>query len=908
MEIGLIIGASILFQVAAVVIAVILFRDTGRNVAWIFIAAALLLMVLRRSITFVEYLNDPLNNEYGLLAELVALGISLLLVVGLAKIGPFFRSIQKSKELLAQSEKRYRLMFENNPQPMLVVEKEGLHFAAVNTAAVKQYGYSLREFLNLTLLDIRPPEDIRAVQEYLSQSPGDMQKTGLWRHKRKDGTLFYEESTVFNSVFDGRPVYIFLINDVTERMRIQKGLQEKHLRLELLNNIATNVTTGMSLHQVLERTLKALRIYFNEYRVSFSTIDEIWKTKVVYSLEPRGMPSLIGTETHLSAAPEVLKSLRSGEPLIIPDISASEELRPLASELETAGIRALLNVPLYTSGGLIGILAFHSPQPHEWTEHEISSLKDIGEYLTILLKELQEQQKRKKAEEALQQREAHYRLFFQEDLTGDFIATVDGKITECNPAFARMFGEDSTEDGCKFDLVSIFPGPDAYRQFLLRLREAGKLEYYETEFRKRDGEPVFVIANFIGSFDQTNELREIKGYIFDITGHKNLEQQFFQAQRLEAIGRLAGGVAHDFNNILTVIRSYSELLMGALGESHPHYGKLEQIKKAGDRAASLTTQLLAFSRKQILKMQKIHLNELLRNLGDMLYRLIGEDIEVVTDFTAENDLVRADPGQVEQIVMNLVVNARDAMPEGGTLTLRTENREGPESLPGEMRNTEPDSCVVLSVSDTGIGMDEKTRSQIFEPFFTTKGKGKGTGLGLSTVYGIVQQSGGYILAESEPGKGSTFKIFFPLYREEEEREEETLQKDKPDPLGTETVLLVEDDEMVRELSGDVLRQSGYKVLAASNGIDALQICEKNSEKIQILVTDVVMPGMSGKELADQLTELHPDLKVLFMSGYTDDAVVRQGVLNEGLNFLQKPFSPRTLAIKIREVLDGNGEA
>jgi signal transduction histidine kinase/CheY-like chemotaxis protein len=381
-----------------------------------------------------------------------------------------------------------------------------------------------------------------------------------------------------------------------------------------------------------------------------------------------------------------------------------------------------------------------------------------------------------------------------------------------------------------------------------------------------------------------------------------LKEQFRQSQKMEAIGRLAGGIAHDFNNLLTVIKGYSELSLIKLKEGDPLKGNIEEIHRASQRAANLTRQLLAFSRRQILEMKVLDLNTILKDLDKMLRRVIGEDIELVTLFAEGIGRIRADPGQIEQMILNLTVNARDAMPNGGKLTIETSNIELDENYVRSHIAVKPGLYVMLSVSDTGVGMTPEVKERVFEPFFTTKEKGKGTGLGLSTVYGIVKQSGGNIWVYSEPGHGTTFKIYLPWV---EEKADALHRRDDPDilPRGSETVLLVEDDLSVRGLAVRVLRENGYNLLEAANGNEALRMAQEYAGEIHLLLTDVVMPQMGGKELADRIKPLRPDIKVLFTSGYTDNAIVHHGVLEPGTNFLQKPFSPASLAHKVREVLD-----
>jgi signal transduction histidine kinase/ActR/RegA family two-component response regulator len=384
---------------------------------------------------------------------------------------------------------------------------------------------------------------------------------------------------------------------------------------------------------------------------------------------------------------------------------------------------------------------------------------------------------------------------------------------------------------------------------------------------------------------------------------RNTEEQLQQAQKLEAVGRLAGGISHDFNNMLTAIIGYSDLTLNRLPEGDPLKHNLTEIRKAGERAASLTGQLLAFSRKQVMQPKVIDLNVVVSELEKMLRRMIGEDIELKTSLQHGLGNVKADPGQIEQVIMNLAVNARDAMPTGGKLTIETGNVYLDESYARQHLSVAPGAYVMLAVSDSGIGMDAETQSHMFDPFFTTKEAGKGTGLGLSMVYGIVKQSGGNIWVYSETGKGTTFKIYLP--RVTADTEKYTHATPELDiAAGSETILLVEDADVVRDLAREVLEEiSGYRVLEATNAEDALQICQKHQGGIDLLLTDVVMPGGSGPEVSARVRALKPDIRVLYMSGYTDDAIVRHGVLEAGLNFIQKPFTPNGLAQKVREVLD-----
>ena len=388
----------------------------------------------------------------------------------------------------------------------------------------------------------------------------------------------------------------------------------------------------------------------------------------------------------------------------------------------------------------------------------------------------------------------------------------------------------------------------------------------------------------------------------DISERKQLETQFRQSQKLETLGRLAGGIAHDFNNMLTVINGFSDFILKDIPHDSPYREDLQEIRHAGKRAADLTRQLLAFSRKQIFDLQVLSLNDIIRNLSKMLHRIIGDNIKLVTLFDSSPGNVKVDPGQIEQIILNLAVNASDAMPRGGVITIETENVNLDSEYSYEHIPVTPGSYVLMSVSDTGLGMAKQIQRQIFEPFFTTKKAGKGTGLGLSTVYGIVKQSGGFIWVYSEPNIGTCFKIYLPSV--DKYVENNSPQHHKTSDRGDETILLVEDSGSVRSVLRKTLERSGYSILEAKNGEQALRIFDQNRDDIKLLLSDIVMPGINGKELAEQISSRNSEIKYLLMSGYTDDSTILDGMLKPGVPFLRKPVISDTLIQKVREVLDG----
>ncbi len=487
----------------------------------------------------------------------------------------------------------------------------------------------------------------------------------------------------------------------------------------------------------------------------------------------------------------------------------------------------------------------------------------------------------------------------------------DGTFKYINPKFKELVGYDLEDipDGRTW-FRRAYPDP-AYRHQVIStwmedMKDAkpGRRETRTFKVRCKDGTEK--IINFIPVVLETGESLVACEDMTELKRAEEekalLQEQLLQSQRVEAIGRLAGGIAHDFNNLLTVIKGYSELSKMELTEDHPLRQNIEEIQSATERAANLTRQLLAFSRRQIMEMKVLDLNTLLRDLDKMLRRVIGEDIELVTVLSEDLGRVKADAGQIEQVIMNLVVNARDAMPSGGKLTIETANVELDESYARSHLDVKPGPYVMLSVSDTGVGMSPEVRERIFEPFFTTKEKGKGTGLGLSTTYGIVKQSGGEIWVYSELGKGTMFKIYLPRVDEPLESITERAVEEQL-PRGNETILIVEDDEEVRKLAARILEKQGYTILESPNGDEALHACEMYKNSIHLMLADIVMPGMSGSELGRLLKPRYPEIKILYMSGYTDDAIVHHGILERGVHYIQKPFTMEGLARKVREVLD-----
>ena len=486
------------------------------------------------------------------------------------------------------------------------------------------------------------------------------------------------------------------------------------------------------------------------------------------------------------------------------------------------------------------------------------------------------------------------------------ITDINGTILYVNPAFEQISGYAREEAVGKNPriLQSGRHDREYYREMWSTLTR-GETWSGNILNRRKDGQLYEEVAIISPVRDESGKIVNYVGVKRDVTREVEMEEQLRQSQKMEAIGKLAGGIAHDFNNLLTAITGYTDILIGRLGPGDPGRTEVEEIQKAGNRAAALTRQLLAFSRKQILRPRVVDLNRVIGDMGKMLRQLIGEDIEFLTILSKDLWKVRVDPGQIEQVLMNLVVNARDAMQAEGRLIIETANVDLDDDCVREHPYVKAGPHAMIAVTDTGCGMSDETSSRIFEPFFTTKPQGKGTGLGLSTVYGIVKQSQGYIWVYSEVGKGTTFKVYLPRV---EEQEGQSLEEPELVPkkwMGSETILLAEDEILVRDLVQTILRSHGYAVVEARDGVDALEVVRKFGGVIHLLLTDVGMPRMGGRELAMRIAPLRPGIRVLYMSGYTETAIVHEGELDVGTVFLQKPFRPEALLRKVREILDSS---
>ncbi len=629
----------------------------------------------------------------------------------------------------------------------------------------------------------------------------------------------------------------------------------------------------------------------------------------------RGLPSALTASEAFQGDCLCRRKLLAGELKNGANIVECERLRLAGGD--TGGLHCHASVPICIGEQALGVMNLAGPDQGLFGEEDLRMLTGVGNQVALavgrarLLAELEKRVEertgaltaeiadRRRAEQALRESEERYRLLFEVNPLPMWIYDTESlAFLAVNETAVRHYGY-SQEELLNMKITDLHL-PEDVPKLLGEVLKRPESRRASGEWRlyRKDGSWVYAeITSHALPFGGGNSRLVLAN---DVTERKKLEEQFRQAQKMEAIGQLAGGVAHDFNNLLTIINGYSQLVLDRFGSNPALAGDIEQIVRAGERAAALTRQLLVFSRRQVLTPQILDLNHIVAGMDKMLRRLIGEDIDLVTFQGRSIGGVKADPGQIEQIILNLAVNARDAMPRGGKLTLETANVTLDASYARAHIGVAPGPYVLLAVSDTGQGMDDKIKSHIFEPFFTTKEPGKGTGLGLATVYGIVKRSGGHVWVYSEPGRGATFKIYLPSVGGEANS---VAAEDRAAAGGgTETLLLVEDEPSLRALAREVLEAKGYNVLEAESAPHALRIAREHPSPIHLLLTDVVMPELSGKDVADQLMPLHPETQVLYMSGYTDSAIVHHGVLDPRTAYLQKPFTPDGLLRKVREVL------
>jgi PAS domain S-box-containing protein len=787
---------------------------------------------------------------------------------------------------LAVEKAYFERIIENAPDAISIVDQE-LRILRINAEFTRLFGFTAAEAAGKRLDQLIVPPDRYAETAWISESIKTESKLSLeTRRQRKDGALVEVVVSTSSVTLNGKRVGAYAsYRDITEQKRAEE-LNAALYAIAARSQAAEDLQQFFAaIHAIVGQLMNARNFYIALYDPQSQLLSFPY---FVDEADPAPAPKPLGrglTEYVLRSAESLLAT-----PAVFEDLVRR-------GEVELLGAPSLdwLGVPLKSGTACMGALVVQSyNQNTRFGERDREILKFVSQQLAAAIEH-------KRHEEALRRSEARSRSLILSAAFGICRCTVGGRLLDVNPALITMLGQGSVEDLLQLNARrEVFLNPQEWDRLAEDYRRSGSLNGVEVQWRRKDGRVIIVrLSGCAASIsDEPEEVLELIAE--DITDRRQLEEQLRQAQKMDAVGRLAGGVAHDFNNLLMVIHGYTEVLLEQLEKGSAMHQKVESIQQAADRAATLTRQLLAFSRKQFLELKVVDVNSVIEDMERLLRPLIGENIELVTRLSTEAGHTRADAGQLEQVIMNLVVNAKDAMPEGGKLTVQSRDVTVRQEF-HEPRFIQPGRYAVISVSDTGHGMDKETQSRIFEPFFTTKEKGKGTGLGLSTVYGIVKQSNGYVFAESEPGAGTTFFVYLP--RVEESAEESSPAKSPQNEAGgCETVLLVEDEESVRELVRLTLTARGYKVLEAENGECGLRIAEDFKEHIDILITDVVMPGMGGRELAKKLLALRPGISVLYLSGYTEDTVVTQGALGPDTAFLQKPFTLQNLAKKVRDVL------
>jgi len=789
-------------------------------------------------------------------------------------------SLDTRRQLLEQ-------LFENSPDALLILDSS-FRAQCVNREFQRMFGYSAAQTLGIALDSLILPPDRAPEVQWMIQclQRGEQLTLETQRHHR-DGALLDVSVSTGPLIVDGRSVAFYaLFRDISERKRA-----------DALSSALYRIADKASATDDLQQFFAAIH----------GVVDELMPARnfsvALHDPESQllSFPYFVD-ERHSAPAPAKLARglveyvLRTGEPLLC----TPQSLRPLQRrgeiELSEPAPCHWLGVPLKVNHHTLGavVLKGYSETP---------PLRERDKQaLTVISRQLAAAIDHKRSEQALRRSEVRYRSLVQTAVYGIYRSSLEGRFLDVNPALIGMLGYNSALEVLALDpQKDVFVDPGEYARLVDEFHRTGRMDGFEVRWKRKDGHAISVRISGRAVATEDEPADVLEAIAEDITERRVLEDQFRQSQKMEAVGRLAGGIAHDFNNLLMVVSGYTEVLLEQLTPGHALHGKVEAIQHASDRATTLTRQLLAFSRKQHLELKVIDVNAIVQDMERLLRPLIGEDIELTTNLSPSVGCTHADAGQLEQVIMNLVVNAKDAMPNGGKIVIRTASVKLDDSYRPENTFIKHGPYVMISVSDNGLGMDRETQARIFEPFFTTKEKGKGTGLGLSTVYGIIKQSGGYVFVQSELGRGTVFTIYFPRVDEPTEA-----LGAAPAALasvsGSETILLVEDEESVRQLVRETLESRGYRVLEAENGHTALAIAASFPSVIHLVITDVVMPGLSGHELIQQLLPARPHTKILYLSGYAEEAFANPLPADGQKAFLQKPFTLQNLSRKVREVL------
>jgi two-component system cell cycle sensor histidine kinase/response regulator CckA len=777
-------------------------------------------------------------------------------------------------------------LFENSPDALIVVDSS-FRAQCVNREFQRMFGYSVAQALAQPIDSLILPSDRAAEAQWIAQCLQRGEQITLETQRcHRDGTTLDVSLSAAPLMVNGRSAaFYFTYRDISERKRT-----------ETLNAALYGVAEKASAIQDLQQFFAAIHGIVDELMPArnFSIALHDPESKLV------SYPYFVDEQESVPAPAKAGRGLveyvlRTGQPLLCTPKILQQLQRRHEVEIAAPPPNYWLGVPLQANHHVFGAIVLKS-------DSEGAALRERDkEVLTLISRQLAAVIDHKRNEQALRRSEVRYRSLVQTAVYGIYRSSLDGEFLDVNPALIGMLGYNSALEVLALDPEKdVFLDPSEHARLVDEFRRTGRMDGFEVRWKRKDGAAITVRISGRAVATEDEPADVLEAIAEDITERRVLEDQFRQSQKMEAVGRLAGGIAHDFNNLLMVVSGYSEVLLDQLSSDDPLHAKAEAIQQASDRATTLTRQLLAFSRKQHLELKVVDVNAIVQDMERLLRPLIGEDIELTTNLAPAIGCTRADAGQLEQVIMNLVVNAKDAMPNGGRICIRTASVTFDESYRPENTFIKHGPYVMISVSDNGQGMDRETQARIFEPFFTTKEKGKGTGLGLSTVYGIIKQSGGYVFVQSEMGRGTVFTIYFPSVEGPSEAHASPFSLAAVG--GSETILLVEDEDSVRQLVRETLQSRGYRVLEAANGTAALALAATHTDPIHLVITDVVMPGLSGHELVQQLLPTRPSAKVLYLSGYAEDAFASPLPVKDQTAFLQKPFTLQSLSRKVREVL------
>jgi PAS domain S-box-containing protein len=760
-------------------------------------------------------------------------------------------------------------------------------FLFVSAAFTRILGYKPEDLVGRSIIELLHPNDVVEASHCLEQlsAPGGTAKSHC-RLRAMDGTWRWFDTVATNKAAEGGIEGIVVSYlDITDLHRMESERQVISEVIHALNETANLDQLLARIHQALKQILYAENCF-----VALHNPDEDSFHFPFFAdkFDPVPPPQKVGRSCTAYV-------FRTGQAKLIPQAEFDRLAAQGQVELVGSPSPSWLGVPLKTPTATIGVLVVqHYESENAYDTRDLEFLDSVGGHIALAID-------RRRSEEALRKSESIFRLLFAHNPLPTWVLDDESlRFIQVNDAAVRQYGY-SIEEFEHMTANDLRPPDEQKGQGDQILDDSGLARFQGvSRHRKKNGKIIEaeIIAHKLDYAGRRVRLVVAQ----DTTERILLEEQLRQAQKMEAIGRLAGGVAHDFNNLLMVIKGHTELLLNSLPASEPVARKIEQIDRSADRATALTRQLLAFSRMQVLQPRVMNLNAVIEDMGKLLPRLIGEDIELVIRPGSNLGMIRADASQMEQIIMNLVVNGRDAMPNGGRLLIETGNAELDFNYSVAHPVVQPGRYVLLAVSDNGSGMDAETQTHIFEPFFTTKEQGKGTGLGLSTVYGVVKQSGGFVWVYSEVGKGSCFKIYLPRIDQAEEKAG-ALAPFIEAPRGTETILLAEDEQDVREVAREFLESGGYKVIEASNGASALRLAAEHGGEISMLITDMVMPGMTGQELAGRLQSQRAGLRVLYMSGYSEHSAAEAAQADASIRLLTKPFSRSAILRTVREILN-----